>query len=395
MRRYLQDVSPVAERPLAPGATSSAAPELAGLRILLVHEWLYTWAGAERCLEQLVALMPHADVLAGVITPEMRRQHEIAGRARESWVGRIPGARRHHRWFLPLHALAFSRFDTSQYDLVISVSHAFEKAIRARKRGAAHVSYCLSTPRYVWDLSEAHDRLATPVERIGLRLGRPVLRAMDRALAKRVDHFVSLSRFVADRVRRSYGRNSEVVYPPVQAKASQPATTQPRDAFLLTVGRLVPYKRVDLAILAAERLGMRLVIAGDGPERGRLERLAGPHTEFRGGVSEADAAMLLSRCTAFVFCAEEDFGIAPVEANAHGTPVIAYGRGGVLETMQEGKTAVFFRDQSVEALSSAIQQCLSMTWDAHAMRHNAERFSAERFRAGMRREIGVALRGGA
>lgn len=393
---YLAGVSTVAERPLAAGPTSCAALELAGLRILLVHEWLYAWAGAERCLEQLVALMPHADVLAGIVTPGMRGQHEIADRARESWVGKIPGARRKHRWFLPLHALAFSHFDTSQYDLVVSVSHAFEKAVRARKRGAVHVSYCLSTPRYLWDLADEHDRLAAPVQRIALRLARPVLRAMDRSLANGVDHFVSLSQFVADRVRRSYGRDSAVVYPPVATKGASAPTrlAANRDAFLLTLGRLVPYKRVDLAIQAAERLGIKLVIAGAGPERARLERLAGPHAEFRGEVSEEEAGRLLSCCAAFVFCAEEDFGIAPVEANAHGAPVIAYARGGALETIHDGRTGVFFSEHTVDALSLAIRRCLSMSWDESELRRNAERFSPERFREGMRAELNSAIRQG-
>lgn len=383
-------MSTIAERPLAAEPTSCAAPELAGLRVLLVHEWLYTWAGAERCLEQLVALMPHADIVAGVITPALRRQHSIVARARETWVGRIPGARKKHGWFLPLHALAFSRFDTTEYDLVISVSHAFEKAIRTTKQGALHVSYCLSPPRYLWDLSESHARYAAPLQAAALRLGRGMLRKMDRSFANGVNHFVSLSRCVADRVRRCYGRDSAVVYPPVTKKGVA-AVPDGREEFLLSLGRLVPYKRVDLAILAAQQLGMRLLIAGDGPERSRLERLAGPHTEFRGQVSDAEAGMLLSSCAAFIFCAEEDFGIAPVEANAHGAPVVAFGRGGALETMREGVTGVFFQEQTPDALSLAVERCLAQRWDEAELRSNAQRFSPEQFREGMRTELARVL----
>jgi len=149
-----------------------AADGLAGMRVLLVHHWLYTWAGAERVLEQLVELLPHADILAGMVTPDMRRQHRIAARAKETWVGRLPLARVQHRWFLPAHALAFGTADTSAYDLIISVSHAFEKAIRPTKTGAVHLSYCLSPPRYLWDLSESHDALATRAQRIALRAAR-------------------------------------------------------------------------------------------------------------------------------------------------------------------------------------------------------------------------------
>lgn len=376
---------PVAPVPVDP------APELAELRVLLVHEWLYTWAGGERCLEQLALLMPHADILAGMVTPQARRQHEVAARARESWAGRIPGARTKHRWFLPLHAAAFAGYDTSGYDLVISISHAFEKAIRATKPGAVHLSYCLSPPRFLWTLSDAHERLATPLQRAALRVTRAPLRALDRRMALGVDRFVSLSHVVAARVRHIYRRESTVVYPPVAPKPVA-AARAPRDSFLLTLGRLVPYKRVDLAIAAAERLRMPLVVAGDGPSRAALEAQAGPHTRFVGEVSEAEAGRLLERCAAFVFCAEEDFGIAPLEANAHGAPVVAFGRGGATETIRDGVTGVFFAEQSPDAVAEAITRCLAHAWDDTILRAHVERFSPARFRDGMRAEIRAALR---
>jgi glycosyltransferase involved in cell wall biosynthesis len=388
---YFESVTTVAERPLAAAPAGFAAPELAGLRVLLVHEWLYTWAGAERCLEQLVALMPHADILAGIVTPEMRRRHEIARRATETWIGRIPGARAKHRWFLPLHPLALSAFDTSHYDLVISVSHAFEKTIRASKR-AVHVSYCLTPPRYLWDLSASHIGLASLPQRIAFGVGAPVLRALDRFSARGVDHFVSLSHVVAERVRRSYGRESAVVYPPVSGKGgNREPGIGTRERFLLTLGRLVPYKRVDLAVRAAEQLKMRLVVAGDGPDRERLARLGGRNVEFVGEVSEEEAGRLMSTCAAFLFCAEEDFGIAPVEANAHGAPVVAFGRGGARETMVEGKTGTFFDRHTVDSLTEAIERCLATSWDERELRRNAERFSPDKFRDGMRHEIVRAL----
>jgi glycosyltransferase involved in cell wall biosynthesis len=352
---------------------------LSQARVLLVHEWLYTWAGAERCLEELVALVPHADVLVGVVTPEMRTQHSIARRAAETWVGGLPGARMHHRWFLPLHAVAFRTFDTSRYDLVVSLSHAFEKLIRART--GRHLCYCFSPPRYLWDLYDTYARHASWPQRLALRAAISPLRAIDRAGAAGVDRFVCISRTVAERVRRSYGRESDVVYPPVMAKATPPSGQ--RENFLLSLGRLVPYKRIDLAIGAAERLGMRLVIAGDGPDRSRLQRLAGAHTELVGQVSEEEAGRLLSTCRAFVFCGEEDFGIAPLEAHAHGTPVVAYGRGGVLETMRDNVDAIFFDRQTESDVVGGIERCLARAWDAMALRQNAARFSPEHFREAM------------
>lgn len=363
----------------------SASPELASLRVLLVHQWLYAWAGAERCLEQLALLMPQADIVAGIITDDMRRQHPLARRAAETWVGALPRARSSHRWFLPAHALAMSRLDTSAYDLVISVSHAFEKAVRARKSGAVHVCYCLTPPRYLWDLSDAHDAMASPLQRLALGASRPLLRRLDRAAAAGVHRFITISHYVARRVEACYGRVSTVVYPPVAARETP--VEPKRDGFLLSLGRLVPYKRVDLAIRAAEQLRVPLVVAGDGPERGRLERLAGPHTTFAGAVSEEEAGRLLSRCAAFVFCAEDDFGIAPVEANAHGAPVVAFARGGAAETMRDGETGVLFAAQTVDAVADAMRRCLGASWDGRTLRENAARFAPERFRA----EMGDAL----
>lgn len=354
--------------------------QLRGLRVLVVHEWLYAWAGAERCLDQILEVLPQADVLVGTVTDKMRREHAVAGRARETWVGRVPGARDRHRWFLPMHAVAFSTHDTRQYDLVVSISHALEKTIRTQGN-TVHLCYCLTPPRFLWDMSVEHETFASPMQRLALRATGSFLRAVDRRSARRVDHFVSISRHVADRVRRIYGRESTVVYPPVAAKARVPARSPDSSRpFLLSLGRLVPYKRVDLAVETANRLGLRLVIGGDGPERERLERIAGATIEFRGEVSEAEAAALLSSCAAFVFCAEDDFGIAPVEANAHGAPVVAYGRGGARETIADGETGVLFQEQTVDSLSRAIEQCLARAWDEKTLFANAARFSVERFR---------------
>lgn len=366
-------------------------PALSRLRILIVHEWLYTRAGAERCLEQLLEIVPHAHLLAGIVTPAMRRSYAPAARAMESWVGRLPGARTHHRWFLPAHALAFRGFDTTPYDLVISLSHAFEKTIRARP-GAQHLCYCFSPPRYLYDLRDAYAGRGSTPQRLALSLARAPLRAIDRAGAAGVHRFVSISRTVADRVRRAYGRESDVVYPPVAVKAS--VARGPREDFLLSLGRLVPYKRTDLAILAANRLGARLVVAGDGPELARLRAMAGPTVEFTGEVSEERAARLLSTCAAFVFCGEEDFGIAPLEANAHGAPVVAYGKGGLAETMQDGVTGVMFHEQSVDAVVTAIERCRAHRWDEETLRANANRFSPDRFRQDMTKiltEIATSL----
>jgi glycosyltransferase involved in cell wall biosynthesis len=364
---------------------------LDGLRVLIAHEWLITWGGSERCIEQLVTVFPTADLVVGMLAPEIKDLNDATRRAMETWLGRVPGARRHHRWFIPLQALAFGSLDTSDYDLVISSSHAFAKAVRPRP-DALHVCYCHSPPRYLWHLSNAYRSGGTTLQRLALRAGGPLLRRIDVRSAAKVDHFIANSRHIADRIHGTYGRAATVVYPPVAPKPG--VFSHERGDFLLSLGRLVPYKRVDLTIRAAERLGIPLVVAGDGPERRRLERLAGRHTEFVGEVAEEEAGRLLSTCAAFVFCAEEDFGIAPVEANAHRAPVVGYRAGGLLESMVEGETAEFFERQTVEDVASATERALSRSWEGAILEKNAARFSPERFRSRFRDAVLAVLRDG-
>jgi len=377
--------------PFSPHSASFADTDLDRLRVLIVHDWIASWAGSERCVEQLLTLFPQADLVVGLRAEGFRDLNAVTRRARETWVARLPGARRHHRWFVPLLAPAFAALDTEPYDLVISSSHAFAKAVRVRP-GARHICYCYSPPRYLWHLEATYRQSATGPQRAALAIGGPVLRWLDRRSAAGVHHFITISRHIAAQVRAIYGRDSTVVYPPVAPKPG--ASMLERGDFLLSLGRLVPYKRVDLAIQAAEDLGQRLIVAGDGPDRQRLEQLAGRHTEFVGEVSEEAAGRLLDSCAALVFCAEEDFGIAPVEANAHGVPVVGYRAGGLQESMVEGETAEFFEHQTVADLAAAIQRARSREWDRSALRRNAARFSPETFRAGFRAAVLAALNGG-
>jgi len=215
---------------------------------------------------------------------------------------------------------------------------------------------------------------------------------LDRACARRVTHFVAISEFVARRIQGVYGRGARVVYPPVSVRM-QPDRASRREEFLLYLGRLVPYKRVDLLIGAARQMGIRTVIAGDGPDRHRLTQMAGPTVEFLGNVSDAGAAELLGTCAAFVFGGEEDFGIAPLEANAHGAPVVAYKGGAISETMQDGVTAVLYHQPTVQSLSAAIRQALSRSWNTAALRGNAERFSVARFRESFSGVVNSAVKG--
>jgi len=224
--------------------------------------------------------------------------------------------------------------------------------------------------------------------------GRGLLQALDRWSARRVTHFAGISRYVAQRIARVYGRQARVIYPPVSAKTRGGAVTAGRrEGFLLYLGRLVPYKRVDLIVRVAMRLGIRTVIAGDGPERARLQAVAAKNVEFVGSVSEAEAGKLLDECGAFLFCAEEDFGIAPIEANAHGAPVVALRAGAVVETMRDGETAILFDDPGEVAFEAAIRKALCHPWNDAALRSNAARFGPERFTREFATAVSEAIAG--
>lgn len=361
--------------------------DLAALRVLIVHDWISAWGGAERTVEQMLEVFPNAHLVVGVLDARRRSLNETTRRAEETWLARLPWARTHHRWFLPLYPAAFAGVRTQGYDLVISSSSAFSKMVRP-ERGTPHLCYCYTPPRYLWDLQDAYgndDSVAT-----ALALAGPVLRAIDRAGARRVTKFVAISEYIAARIHRAYSRPASVVYPPVAAKPA-PAGRVARGNAFLSLGRLVPYKRVDLAVLAANAMGFPLVVAGDGPERARLEAMAGPTVTFRGEVTEEEAGALMESSRAMIFCAEEDFGIAPLEANAHGLPVVAFRRGAACETLVDGTTATFFSEPHVTSVVEAVQRAEQIVWDEGVIRRNAERFSPERFRQGLAEEVRALL----
>ena len=361
---------------------------LASLRVLIVHDWIVAWGGAERTLAEMLNVFPDADVRVGILGEGRQDLNATTRRARETWLGRLPFARTHHRWLLPLYPAAFRSIDTSGYDLVISSAHAFAKAVRVNPE-TPHLCYCYSPPRYLYDLEDTYADASSVIGGV-LRMGGPVLRRIDRGSADRVDKFVGISHYIADRIRRCYGRDASVVYPPVSAKVLSPGTLR-RGNELLSLGRLVPYKRVDLAVQAANLLQQPLVVAGDGPERARLERMAGPTVRFLGEVSEERAGELMESSRLMLFNAEEDFGITPVEANAHGLPVVAYGRGAARETMVDGGSAEFFDEPTPGSLASAVERALGRTWNEETVRANGTRFSPERFRRGLAAEVAQLL----
>lgn len=360
-------------------------PELAKARVALVHDWLTGMRGGERCLEVFGELFPAADLytllhVPGSVSPAIENRRIVT-----SFIQRLPQAERRYRRYLPLFPAAVRAFDLRGYDLVLSSSHAVAKSVRV-PAGALHVCYCFTPMRYVWDL---YGDYFGPRSGLATRLLMPPvaawLRRWDRRTAAGVHQFVAISRFVADRIRRAYGRDADVIYPPVDV--SRFRVDEAPGEFYLVVSALTPYKRVDLAVEACNRLGRRLVVVGTGPEDRRLRALAGPTVELLGWRDDAQTAELYARCRALLFPPLEDFGITPLEAMAAGRPVIAFGEGGARETVVppgEGAppTGLFFARQTVEDLVDAIRrfEASAHQFEPKALRRRAEAFDRPLFR---------------
>lgn len=357
-------------------------PAATDLRLAVVHEWLTAYAGSEKVVAATLELYPDAPVYTLAHDPAPFRHTPFARHPiHTSFIQRLPGGRRHHRLYLPLFPLAVEQFDLRGFDVVFSSNHAVAKGVLTRA-GQFHVSYVHTPVRYAWDVY--FDYVRGSGARFGprsllARLALHYLRLWDVASANRVDLFLASSRYVAERIRRTYRRAARVVHPPVDVTRFQ--ADRPREEFYLTVGRLVPYKRTDLIVEAFRELALPLVVIGTGPETARLRRLAGPHTRLLGEQSDAVVADHMARCRAFVFAADEDFGIAPVEAQAAGAPVLAYGAGGALETVLHGQTGWLFGEQSVAALAAAVraERARAEPLAPAACRRQAERFAKPLF----------------
>lgn len=341
------------------------------MKIALVHDWLNQHGGAERVLEAMVALYPHAPIYTSIYAPQQMppayRQWDI----RTLWMDRLPAIHNHHQPYLPLYALAWQNLDLSDYEVVLSNKSGFCHGVRAGE--ALHICYCLTPTRYVWqfDAYIRRERIP-PATAMILKPVIRLLRRWDYEAAQRVDHFIAISTEVQARIRRFYQRESVVIYPPVETERFTP--TERVEDYYLVVSRLVPYKRVDLAVQACTRLDRPLIVAGEGRDRPRLEALAGPTVRFLGRVPPEQLPDLMARCRAFIFPGLEDFGIAPVEAQAAGRPVIALRGGGALDSIVEGETGLFFDAQTVESLCAAIERFEGMAFDATRCRTNAQRF---------------------
>lgn len=347
------------------------------MKSALVHDWLVGMAGGERVLEAIHELYPSP------IYTLIHDKEKLKGTPFEScdihssFIQRMPFAKKVFRHYLPFFPLAIEQFDLKEYPLIISSSHAVAKGVR-KMPGQLHVCYCHTPMRYAWDLKEEYLSSLGWGKQLVARPTLAYLRKWDQKSQSRVDYFIANSHYVAERIKRIYGREAVVIHPPVNTHLFQVERGQ--EDYFITCSRLVPYKRVDLIVEAFSKMpGHRLLVVGDGPEMKKIRSLATPNIELLGYLSDVQIRALLARARAFIFAAEEDFGIAPVEAQAAGVPVIAYGRGGSLETVIEEETGIFFHEQTPASLCEAMERLSSKNFNPQRIRAHAENFSKARF----------------
>ena len=366
------------------------------MRVALVHDWLDTWGGGEAVLAELLGMFPDADVHTLIdVMPARERARLNAGRVIESSLASLPAATRWFRYAAVVWPQVVERFDLSAYDLVISDSHAVAKGVH-RAPHARHLCYCHTPARFAWAMGDIYRERAARGSSARRAVARALLdrfRRWDLSAARGVDRFVANSKHIAAAIKSCYGRDADVVYPPVDVARFVPSRSVRGDYFV-TVSRLVPYKRVDLLLEAFRRLPeLSLVVIGEGPERAELMRRAPANVEWRGFVDDAELAATLAGAQAFVYAAQEDFGIALVEAQAAGTPVIALANGGAPEIVRglgaPDHTGVLFESQTTEAIVAAVRTFVQMgeQMSRDACRANALRFAPEHFRAGVARAI--------
>ncbi len=358
------------------------------MKLAIVFSWLNQYGGAERVLEVVHDMYPQAPIYTSVYRPEALPTRYREWDIRPSFMNRIPLARRKQQWFLPLYPLAFESFDLRGYDLVLSIPSGFAHGVLTSEH-TRHVCYCLTPPRFLWNYHGYIEREG--VGRLAQALMAPALknlRLWDLAAANRVDRFVAISRTVRERIAKHYRRDAAIIYPPVDTDVAGGGADVPVGDYYLVTSRLVPYKRIDLAVRAFTELGLPLKVVGEGRDRAALERLAGPSVEFLGFVrDDAEVRRLMAGCKAFVFPGEEDFGLTPVEALSAGRPVIAYAAGGALDTVSDGRTGVLFDQPTSASLAAAVRRLEGLTFDATHLRAEAQRFGVPRFQ----RELDMLL----
>lgn len=352
------------------------------MRVAIIHDWLVTIAGAEKVLSEILKLYPDADLYSMVDFLSDKEREVLGGKsASVSFIQKLPLAKSKYRGYLPLMPFAVEQFDLSSYDLVISSSYAVAKGVITGPN-QLHICYCHSPMRYAWDLQHQYLRESGLEKGLKSYLVRWLLhkiRGWDYRTSNGVDHFISNSDYIGKRIQKVYNRTSTTIYPNVAVNDFE--LTHEKDDYYFTASRLVPYKQIDLIVRSFTKMPeKKLVVIGDGPQMKKITASAGNNVVILGYQDFKTLKSYMQKAKGFVFAAEEDFGIIPVEAQACGTPVIAYGKGGLLETVIDGKTGVFFNEQTEDSLIAAINDFEGRThFDPDEIRANAERFSTEQF----------------
>lgn len=347
------------------------------MKLALVHDWLNQVGGAEDVLDTLVRLYPTRPLYTSIYAPQLMPAHYQQWDIRTLWLDQMPAIHNHHQPYLPLYPLAWGGLDLSDYDVVLSNKSGFCHGLQ-HDAETLHICYCLAPTRYIWQLDAyiAREGLGT-VAQMALRPLAAALRRWDYAAAQRVNHFIAISTEIQARIKTYYNRESVIIYPPVDTARFQPSSTI--EDYYLIVSRLIPYKRIDLAVQAATKLGLPLKIGGKGRDMERLQAMAGPTVEFLGYVPDEQLPDLMARCKAFLFPGLEDFGITPVQAQAAGRPVIAYGGGGALDSVIPGKTGELFDEMTVESLIAMLSDFDTNRYTPTEIRAHAEQFDTRVF----------------
>ncbi|MEK6221786.1 MAG: glycosyltransferase family 4 protein [Chloroflexota bacterium] len=353
--------------------------------IAIVHEWLTTFGGSEAVVAAWLENWKSAPVHTLLFDSEGECKDFSDGReVKTSFIQKLPRATKLYRSYLPFMPLAIEQFDLGEYEIILSSSHAVAKGVLVNS-DQLHITYVHTPIRYAWSLyfQYMNDGFKNPISAGIARVILHYIRLWDTLSANRVDVFLANSQNVANRIWRTYRRESQVLFPPVNVNQFEPANK--REDYYVTLSRLVPYKRVDLIVKAFTKLGLPLIVLGDGPQAEYLKEISGENVTFMGYQSNETVANYLNRAKAFVFAAEEDFGITPVEAQAAGCPVIAYGKGGALETVIDGETGMFFKEQTPDSLAMAVEEFekTGKKFEVKKLRYNADRFSKERFKREM------------
>lgn len=362
------------------------------MKVAIVHYWLINNRGGEKVLEALCELYPDADIYTHYYEAEnfigtVIAEHKIT----QTFISKLPFAKRFYQSYLPFMPLALEEIDLTGYDLIISSESGPAKGI-IPPPGVAHICYCHSPMRYAWDMYHEYKSRANFLKRYLMPLLMHYLRRWDQMSAMQVSHFVANSHFVAKRIKTYYGRTSEVIYPPVSFDEFSLASNV--GDFYLLLGQLVSYKKADLAVKAFSASGRRLIVVGEGEQLRELQDLASSNIEIRGRLPFCEIKSLLASCRALIFPGVEDFGIVPLEAMASGRPVIAFNKGGALETIVDGKTGVFFNQQTVDSLNGAVElfEEKFVDFDSHFIRAHAEKFNKDRFKRQFERFANSAIR---